>query len=313
MKAHPYADAWPMLGEDELADLTADIAENGLRDPIIIHDDLILDGRNRFAACERAGIPVVKRIFEGDDDAALAFVQSVNNARRHQSKGSLAASWAISMLTAGKRTKDASGSGRWAQGSQKSGKSKAETEMYRICGVIADFAPGLLTAVRDDKISLNAAHMEAENARDAERLRMEREQREVAEEAEAKAFVEASAPDLAARVDGNDLQSYREAQDLWQRRNREEAERIAAQKAEKKRKAAEHRRAMTDLYTGMSDALGTCAGYGGYSDITELMAEFGPHHLKSPQEAHRFDLDNLRLAGRFIDMLIDWQENRRAA
>lgn len=76
----------------------------------------------------------------GDDDAALAFVQSVNNARRRQSKGSLAASWAPSMLAAEKRS-----GGRWAYGSVNSQNSgKADAEMRRICGVIADYAPDLL-------------------------------------------------------------------------------------------------------------------------------------------------------------------------
>src|SRR5690554_3108466 len=88
---HPYADAWPMLDDDDLAELADDIKANGLRDPIVIYGNKILDGRNRAAACGRAGVKASFVEFEGDDDAALAFVQSVNNARRHQSKGSLAA------------------------------------------------------------------------------------------------------------------------------------------------------------------------------------------------------------------------------
>ena len=83
---HPYADAWPMLGSDDLAELAEDIALNGLRDAIVIYDGKILDGRNRYAACAAAGATPVYEDFNGDDDDALAFVQSVNNARRHQSR-----------------------------------------------------------------------------------------------------------------------------------------------------------------------------------------------------------------------------------
>ena len=91
MKAHPYADAWPLLGEDELAELAEDIRANGLLDPIVTLDGLILDGRNRYAACGLSGVEPITEAFSGTDDEALAFVQSVNGARRHQSKGSLAA------------------------------------------------------------------------------------------------------------------------------------------------------------------------------------------------------------------------------
>ena len=49
--AHPYADRFPMLPEDELQRLAEDIRENGQRSPIMVSlDGLILDGKNRLAA-----------------------------------------------------------------------------------------------------------------------------------------------------------------------------------------------------------------------------------------------------------------------
>ena len=54
---HPYADKFPMLPEPELAELAESIRANGLRNPIVLTPDgLILDGRNRAAACERVGV-----------------------------------------------------------------------------------------------------------------------------------------------------------------------------------------------------------------------------------------------------------------
>ena len=189
VEAHPYADAWPMLREDELAELAADIAATGLRHPIIIHDGMILDGRNRHAACLLAGVTPVTEQFDGDDDDALAFVQSENNARRHQSKGSLAASWALSMLAAGKR-KD----GRWAYRSDSQHLENLNYQWRSMLGVIADHAPHLLVTVRDDGMSLNAAYTEAERARDAERLLLEEQERIEAEETDARARLEEIAP-----------------------------------------------------------------------------------------------------------------------
>jgi ParB-like chromosome segregation protein Spo0J len=46
MKNHPIADLFPMMAEEELQDLAADIAERGLLQPITRHDGVILDGRS---------------------------------------------------------------------------------------------------------------------------------------------------------------------------------------------------------------------------------------------------------------------------
>jgi len=240
MKAHPYADAWPMLDDADLAELADDIRVNGLREPVVIHDGMILDGRNRFAACAVAGVPPEFTDFDGDDDDALAFVQSVNNARRHQSKGSLAASWALSMLAADKRTIDSAGNGRWAQGSQNSGNSKAETEMYRLCGLIADFASDLLIDVRDGAMSLNAAHEAAKARRDAEDdLRAEQERIE-AEEAAALA----SLPQEYAEQIGTTYSSARVAFAAWEDANRAEAARLRKEREREQQAKRDHAEAI---------------------------------------------------------------------
>lgn len=53
MKFHPYADIFPMMSDVEFAALCEDIKENGLRNPI-------LDGRNRWRACQVALLATVK-------------------------------------------------------------------------------------------------------------------------------------------------------------------------------------------------------------------------------------------------------------
>jgi ParB-like chromosome segregation protein Spo0J len=55
--AHPVADLFPMLAGDEMQSLADDIAERGLLHPIVLDTEgRILDGRNRYAACEIAGV-----------------------------------------------------------------------------------------------------------------------------------------------------------------------------------------------------------------------------------------------------------------
>jgi hypothetical protein len=82
LKAHPYAELFPMMSAAELEALTADIAANGLRTKIVRYQGMILDGRNCHAACEAAGITPGFTDFEGDDEAALALVWSSNMQRR---------------------------------------------------------------------------------------------------------------------------------------------------------------------------------------------------------------------------------------
>lgn len=80
MKAHPYADLFPLMGDEELARLTQSIRENGQLHPIIVHEGQILDGRNRYAACLELGIEPRVVEFEGAD--ALRHAVALNADRR---------------------------------------------------------------------------------------------------------------------------------------------------------------------------------------------------------------------------------------
>jgi hypothetical protein len=53
---HPICLLIPSADDDELQDLTDDIRAHGLIAPIVLFEGMILDGRNRAAACERAGV-----------------------------------------------------------------------------------------------------------------------------------------------------------------------------------------------------------------------------------------------------------------
>ena len=78
---HPYSRLFPLMEGCELAGLVADIQENGLRVPIVLFGNRILDGRNRYRACMEAGIRPVFEQYTGDDP--LGNVLSANLHRRH--------------------------------------------------------------------------------------------------------------------------------------------------------------------------------------------------------------------------------------
>jgi len=86
MEFHPLAKMFPMMEGVPFADLVADISEHGVREPIILLDGKILDGRNRFRASKAAGVPCPHRVFNGEGDP-LAFVVSLNLKRRHLNEG----------------------------------------------------------------------------------------------------------------------------------------------------------------------------------------------------------------------------------
>lgn len=80
--AHPVADLFPMLADDELEELAEDIRQRGLIQPIVLDPQgRVLDGRNRLAACELAGVEPRFETYEGDDPDGYAL--AVNIARRH--------------------------------------------------------------------------------------------------------------------------------------------------------------------------------------------------------------------------------------
>ncbi|HEV3005049.1 MAG TPA: hypothetical protein VGX78_11340 [Pirellulales bacterium] len=82
MEFHPLADVFPLMSPRELDELAADIAAYGQREPIYLYEGMILDGRNRYNACLKAGLKPCVRPWDGEGDP-VAFVVSMNLHRRH--------------------------------------------------------------------------------------------------------------------------------------------------------------------------------------------------------------------------------------
>jgi hypothetical protein len=78
---HPLAEIFPRLDGADLTALADDIRKNGLRQAIVTCEGMVLDGRNRLAACKIAGVEPRFKEFAGDDP--LDYVISLNLTRRH--------------------------------------------------------------------------------------------------------------------------------------------------------------------------------------------------------------------------------------
>ena len=81
-----------MLAEESLTELANDIRQHGLREPIILFEGKVLDGRNRLAASRLAGVtPRFETWKPRAGDSPLSFVASLNLHRRHLSASQRAA------------------------------------------------------------------------------------------------------------------------------------------------------------------------------------------------------------------------------
>src|SRR6516164_6374947 len=80
---HPFSAMSPSISDDDFGKLAADIKRNGLHQPIVRYQGKILDGNNRYRACELVKIAPKFADFTGDDAAARNYVISANIHRRH--------------------------------------------------------------------------------------------------------------------------------------------------------------------------------------------------------------------------------------
>jgi hypothetical protein len=81
LKQHPLSAAFPSMSGDDFSALVDDIKANGQREPVMVYEDMVLDGWHRYRACLQLGIKAQQFTFGGIDP--VGFVLSHNLHRRH--------------------------------------------------------------------------------------------------------------------------------------------------------------------------------------------------------------------------------------
>jgi ParB-like chromosome segregation protein Spo0J len=125
---HPAADLFPMLPASELQALADDIRTNGQREPVVLWDGQVLDGRNRLAACALAGVEPLTRTLDVCPDP-LAYVLSTNLHRRHlsESQRAMVAAKVRPMLAEQAKARQTAAGAHGAEGGRGNTKDGGET------------------------------------------------------------------------------------------------------------------------------------------------------------------------------------------
>ena len=149
-----------MLGVEELGELADDIMLNGLHQPIVLYQGQILDGRNRYQACELAGIEPDCTEYEGDDP--LGYVLSLNLHRRHLTASQRAALAAeIANLDMG-ANQHSQGDQNWSPSSNREAAEKLDVSKVYVIDAkkIQRESPEHFDKVKSGELSLQQAKRE---------------------------------------------------------------------------------------------------------------------------------------------------------
>lgn len=165
---HPAAEIFPLLEGDAFEQLCSDIAEHGLRTPIMLtpasddpdDESLVLDGRNRYRACMQLGINPHFDIYRGDDP--VAFVISTNLRRRHldESQRAMVASKVARLSNGGDRRSEQSAQVRSVTPTQEQAAALlnvSERSVQHASKVQREGTSELARAVEDGVVSVKAA------------------------------------------------------------------------------------------------------------------------------------------------------------
>jgi N6-adenosine-specific RNA methylase IME4 len=166
---HAFANLFPLIEGAPFDELVADVAERGLREPIVLLDGQILDGRNRYRASRAAGVidsadavdPADARHFvrfiPAVDGDPLAYVISKNMHRRQltDDQRRMIAARLVTMSKGRPDLNTANGGISRQRAAEHLAADEAGVERART--VINRAVPEIVAAVDDRKMSVRAA------------------------------------------------------------------------------------------------------------------------------------------------------------
>lgn len=242
---HPYADEFPMASQDELDELAASIATVGLIHPIVLTPQgLVLDGRNRLAACEKAGVEPTFETRDGDDDDYKEFVIGANTTGRRESMTVQIAAASVALVLGHEKRKN----GRWVRNTHTHDSVNMDRSVANNLSqaglVLDELGPAHLREVRDGEASLNAKYEQARRQKDdreqAEARKVEAERQAEQREQRAKEFFDGD-PDAQAWLDAKPAGTFGNMRAAFAAIQEEREEIRQAEQARREAEEAERR------------------------------------------------------------------------
>lgn len=162
LQFHPLANIFPLMEGAPFDEFVADVREHGVREPIVLFEGMILDGRNRYRAAKIAAPDESVPCREFDDLDAVAFVVSANLKRRHlnESQRALAAANLANVKRGGDRKSEAfdqTANSRVTHSSAANIMNISQRSVETAATMRETAAPELLAEVGRGKVSVSAA------------------------------------------------------------------------------------------------------------------------------------------------------------
>lgn len=165
---HPYCDLFPDIAQNELQKLADDIEANGQHQPIYRWNNQIIDGKNRFRACQLAGVtplfeawhPTNPQDAEKTDAEIWRFARSMNLHRRQltESQYSVIAAMKSNMKRGdNQHTNEDTPAGVSSQSEAAAEMGVSLRSVSRAAKVIEQGSQPLVEAVRNGDVSVSDA------------------------------------------------------------------------------------------------------------------------------------------------------------
>ena len=213
LRFHAIAEMFPLMEGREFDNLVADVKANGVREPVWIYEGQILDGRNRWRACEEAGVPLAdrpRRPYIGDDP--LRFVVSLNLHRRHlaESQRALVGRRYANMRQGERTDLEPSANLQKVSVKQAADLFNVSERSVQTAGKVLDHgAPELVRAVESGTVSVSAGAVLAERPQAEQREIVARGKKGIRQAAKE---IRAKRPKKRRRVRGRGPKSQEKAQ-----------------------------------------------------------------------------------------------------
>jgi ParB-like chromosome segregation protein Spo0J len=168
LEPHRLAALFPPMAESDYASFKADIDAHGVREAIWLYEGKILDGRNRYRACQELGIACPTRVYDGQEP--LAFNLSLNLHRRQLNEAQRAmVAERLATLPEGRRANNSANLPSFSQGQAAKLLNVSTRSVVAAHKVRTEAQPEVVRAVEAGTMAVSAAATLAEKPVDVQR------------------------------------------------------------------------------------------------------------------------------------------------